>query len=77
MQLRYRRMDSSFAGWAVRLLIVSLLIAVTGYRPAAPGGRGAPAPAPQAEEPDAPKGDAVADGWRSLALTARAWANKA
>jgi hypothetical protein len=41
------------------VLLVALVLA--GCRPAAPGGGGAPAPAPPAEAPDAPRGEAIPD----------------
>jgi hypothetical protein len=47
---------------AVRILFILLIaLVLAGCRPAAPGGGGAPAAAPRAEEPDAPKGEAIAD----------------
>jgi hypothetical protein len=61
MQQRTWRMDRSFASRTTGLVAASLVLAVTGCRPAAPGGGGAPAPAPNAAEPDAPKGAAVID----------------
>jgi hypothetical protein len=61
MRLRSWRMDSSIVAWAAGLVLVSLAFSITGCRPGAPAGGGAPVPAPQVEEPDAPKGEAVAD----------------
>ena len=61
MQQRNQRASHSVGKWAAALATVSLALAVTGCQPAAPGGGGVPAPAPQAEQPDAPKGEAIAD----------------
>jgi hypothetical protein len=51
----------SDVGRGIGLLAVSLALAVTGCRPATPGGGGALSPAPRPEEPEAPKGEALAD----------------
>ena len=61
MQQRNQRASHSVGNWAAALATVSLALAVMGCQPAAPGGGGVPAPAPQAEQPDAPKGEAIAD----------------
>jgi hypothetical protein len=49
------------AAWPAGLAAATLTLAFAGCRPAPPGAGGTPPAAPRAEEPDAPKGEAIAD----------------
>jgi hypothetical protein len=59
--IQHGQIGSSSAARFAGLVVVFVALAGTGCRPAAPGGGGGPAAAPKAEEPDAPKGEAVPD----------------
>ena len=55
------RIGSSLVEWAAGVVVVSFALSIGGCRPVAPGGGGGPALASPAEEPDAQKGEVVAD----------------